>query len=426
MRLGLTLIFSLLGLIQYGFSADGSRGELSLVRQALTDAALEKGVSVVSSAYVDEDGKLIESSFYRSGATLRGVRMTQYFEDDPYDAQVLFSDTALNANQSCQDLAPHKYRKAMSIDTSEILVGNGFDLEFFKTLDEFRSEIEMSATSAIAGNPDYYVLPVNNRAIQENHRYYAELSPRSNSVDTRNSNYAMRAEILDLSAVRYSAKNFYKRGITGSKNLQKFVKNGFKRPLMPYENIEEISKSSFDFELVISIVQNDIVGSARRVIAQNSLKLRYNQDDDSMSLREPLLDDLRRLIPSFTEEKNLSSNQMVASARDLSVISQIFKSTLEQAANQINCEVEVLKTYDSETSIDERMRLNQGLLAGVNIGDRFILSESDFTTGMNPISSTQLENLAIAEVTEISEYSSVLRVIEGSQQDLYSLNAVPF
>ena len=72
------------------------------------------------------------------------------------------------------------------------------------------------------------------------------------------------------------------------------------------------------------------------------------------------------------------------------------------------------------------IRLNQGLLAGVNIGDRFLLSESDFTTGMNPLSSTQLENLAIAEVTQISEYSSVLRVVEGSQQDLYSLNAVPF
>ena len=425
MRLGLTLIFSLLGLIQYGFSAEGSRGELSLVRQALADAALEKGVSVVSSAYVDEDGELVESSFYRSGATLRGVRMTQYFEDDPYDAQVLFSDTAFNLNQSCQDLAPHKYRKAMSIDTSGLLVGNGFDLEFYNTLDEFRSEIEMSATSAISGNPDYYVLPVNNRTIQEIHRYYAELSPRSNSVDTRNSNYVIRAEIVDLSAVRYSAKNFYKRGITGSKNLQNFVKNGFKRPLIPYENREDISKSSFDFELVISIVQNDVLGSARRVIAQNSLKLRYDESNDSMSLREPLIDDLRRLIPSITEE-NLSSNETVASARDLSVISQIFKSTLEQAANQINCEVEVLKTYDSEASFDDGMRLNQGLLSGVNIGDRFILSESDFTTGMNPISSTQLENLAIAEVTEISEYSSVLRVIEGSQQDLYSLNAVPF
>ena len=425
MRLGLTLIFSLLGLIQYVFSAEDSRGELSLVRQALADAALEKGVSVVSSAYVDEDGELVESSFYRSGATLRGVRMTQYFEDDPYDAQVLFSDTAFNVNQSCQDLAPHKYRKAVSIDTSGLLVGNRFDLEFFNTLDEFKSEIEMSATSAIAGNPDYYVLPVNNRTIQENHRYYAELSPRSNSVDNRNSNYVIRAEIIDLSAVRYSAKKFYKRGMSGSKNLQKFVKNGFKRPLIPYENREEISKSSFDFELVISIVHNDVLGSARRVIAQNSLKLRYDESNDSMSLREPLIDDLRRLIPSITEE-NLSSNETVASARDLSVISQIFKSTLEQAANQINCEVEVLKTYDSDASFDDGMRLNQGLLSGVSIGDRFILSESDFTTGMNPISSTQLENLAIAEVTEISEYSSVLRVIEGSQQDLYSLNAVPF
>ena len=425
MRLGLTLIFSLLGLIQYVFSAEDSRGELSLVRQALADAALEKGVSVVSSAYVDEDGELVESSFYRSGATLRGVRMTQYFEGDPYDAQVLFSDTAFNVNQSCQDLAPHKYRKAVSIDTSGLLVGNRFDLEFFNTLDEFRSEIEMSATSAIAGNPDYYVLPVNNRTIQENHRYYAELSPRSNSVDNRNSNYVIRAEIIDLSAVRYSAKKFYKRGISGSKNLQKFVKNGFKRPLIPYENREEISKSSIDFEIVISIVHNDVLGAARRVIAQNSLKVRYDEDNDSMSLREPLIDDLRRLIPSITEE-NLSSNETVASARDLSVISQIFKSILGQAANQINCEVEVLKTYDSEASFDDGMRLNQGLLSGVSIGDRFILSESDFTTGMNPISSTQLENLAIAEVTEISEYSSVLRVIEGSQQDLYSLNAVPF
>ena len=99
---------------------------------------------------------------------------------------------------------------------------------------------------------------------------------------------------------------------------------------------------------------------------------------------------------------------------------------MEQAANQINCEVEVLKTYDSEASFNDGMRLNQGLLSGVNIGDRFILSESDFTTGMNPISSTQLENLAIAEVTEISEYSSVLRVIEGTPTGLIFVKCSPF
>ena len=425
MRLFFALIFSVLGLIQLCFSAEGSRSELSLVRQALADAALEKGVSVVSSAYVDEDGELVESSFYRSGATLRGVRMTQYFEDDPYDAQVLFSNTAINVNQSCQELAPHKYRKAMSIDIRGLGVDSGYDLNFSNTLDAFRSEIEMSATAAIAQNPDYYVIPVNNQASSESYRYYSELSPRSNSVDTRNANYAIRAAIVDLNPVRYSAKRFYKQGIAGSKSLQKFFKNGFKRPLAPYQNREEISKSSFNFGLVISVVQNDISGSSQRVIAQGSLKLRYDEGNDAINLREPVINELRRLIPAIKEE-NLSSNEMAATARDLSVISQVIKSSLEQAANRINCGVELLKTYDSETSFDDGMRLNQGLLAGVKIGDRFLLSESDFTTGINPVSSSQLENLAIAEVTQISEYSSVLRVIEGSRQDLYSLNAVPF
>ena len=68
-----------------------------------------------------------------------------------------------------------------------------------------------------------------------------------------------------------------------------------------------------------------------------------------MSLREPFVEELRRLIPSIYEE-NLSSNEAPASARDLSAITQVFKSSLEQAANQINCEVELLKTYDSEAS----------------------------------------------------------------------------
>ena len=56
MKFGLTIIASLFGLVQSVFSAETSFSELTLVRQALADAALEKGVSVVSSAYVDEDG----------------------------------------------------------------------------------------------------------------------------------------------------------------------------------------------------------------------------------------------------------------------------------------------------------------------------------------------------------------------------------
>ena len=124
MKNKLVMLFGFLVFPQVLLSAESSVSELSRVREALAEAALEKGVSVVSSAYIDGDGELVESSFYRSGATLRGIRMPQYFQADPYDAQILFSDTALNVDLSCQELSPHKYRKAISIDTAEMLSGS--------------------------------------------------------------------------------------------------------------------------------------------------------------------------------------------------------------------------------------------------------------------------------------------------------------
>ena len=159
MKNNLVMLLGFLVFSQILLSAENSESELARVREALAEAALEKGVSVVSSAYIDEDGELVESSFYRSGATLRGIRMPQYFQADPYDAQILFSDTALNVDLSCQELSPHKYRKAISIDTAEMLPGSDTDQRFFESLTSLRSEVKMSAISAIADNDEYYILP---------------------------------------------------------------------------------------------------------------------------------------------------------------------------------------------------------------------------------------------------------------------------
>jgi hypothetical protein len=62
----------------------------------------------------------------------------------------------------------------------------------------------------------------------------------------------------------------------------------------------------------------------------------------------------------------------------------------------------------------------------VSVGDQFILSESNFSTSQNPISSSQLENLAIARVISIDDYSSELQIVEGPAQALSSLSAIPF
>ena len=81
---------------------------------------------------------------------------------------------------------------------------------------------------------------------------------------------------------------------------------------------------------------------------------------------------------------------------------------------------------DEDEAGASTIKLNQGTIAGISVGDQFILSESNFSTSLNPISSDQLESLAIAEVIRTAQYDADLRIIEGPSQDLYSLSAIPF
>jgi hypothetical protein len=125
--------------------------------------------------------------------------------------------------------------------------------------------------------------------------------------------------------------------------------------------------------------------------------------------------------------RDLTPNETSASARDLAFISASLRSVLGASVERINCDVEELKTYRAGgPDGGGTLRLNQGLVAGINIGDRFILSESNFSTSLNPISSDQLEDLALAEVIRTSQFSSDIRILEGPDQDVVSLSAIPF
>jgi hypothetical protein len=421
------IIFALaISFSQAVLSADDSDSELLRVKEALVEAAMEKGVSVVSNAYIDGNGELIESSFYRSGATLRGIRMPQYFTDEPYDATMLFSDTAFNASLSCQELSPHKYRKAISIDTTSVILENIPDQEFEAILASLRSEITMSATSAITENSNYYVIPISYERNMISSQYEAALRPRPNSADPKNTNFIIKAEITNLRPVNYSPEGIYNQGLVQAQRVGKFVANGFKNVLKAYPERAASSAPSFDFDVEISFQRADgLSENAEKVINKKVVALRFDRGENKIKLREPLVDRLIN-VASRINNQDLAVNEPSASARDLAFITASFRSVLADSVEQVNCEVEELKTYRLAESEEGALKLNQGLVAGINIGDRFILSESNFSSSLNPISSNQLENLAIAEVIRTEQYSADLRILEGPNQDLFSLSAIPF
>ena len=411
------------------FSADSSDSELRSVKEALVEAAMEKGVSVVSNAYIDSDGKLIESSFYRSEVTLRGIRMPQYFldEPEPYDAKLLFSDTAFNTSLNCQEISPHRYRKAISIDTSSVFSEDFADQQFGAILASLRSEIDMSATSAIAANDSYYIIPINYGSKIITSQYEAALLPQTRSADSRNTNFIIKAEITNVNPVTYSAGQMYEKGLTQALRVGKLISTelGLKSVLTasPGKATSSVVLASIDFDLKISFLRN---GGLRENF-EKTIELRFDREENRIKLREPLLNQLTNFT-SRLNYKNISINESSSSARDLAHITASFRSIIESSTEQINCEIEELKTYlaDEDEAGASTIKLNQGIIAGISVGDQFILSESNFSTSLNPISSDQLESLAIAEVIRTAQYDADLRIIEGPSQDLYSLSAIPF
>jgi hypothetical protein len=411
------------------FSAASSNSELRSVKEALVEAAMEKGVSVVSNAYIDSDGELIESSFYRSGVTLRGIRMPQYFLDEPYDAKLLFSDTAFNTSLSCQELSPHRYRKAISIDTSSVSSEDFADQQFGAILASLKSEIDMSATSAIAADESYYIIPIDYESKIITSQYEAALLPQASSADSRNTNFIIKAEITNVNPINYSAGRMYEKGLTQARRVGKLISTelglGLRSVLTasPGKAISSVSLASIDFDLKISFLSN---GGLRENV-EKTIELRFDREKNRIKLREPLLNQLTN-FRSRLNYKNISFSESSASARDLAYITASFRSVLESSTAQINCEIEELKTYwtDVDGESAATIKLNQGIIAGISVGDRFILSESNFSTSLNPISSNQLESLAIAEVVRTAQYNADLRIVEGPSQDLYSLSAIPF
>ena len=411
------------------FSADSSDSELRSVKEALVEAAMEKGVSVVSNAYIDSDGKLIESSFYRSEVTLRGIRMPQYFldEPEPYDAKLLFSDTAFNTSLNCQELSPHRYRKAISIDTSSVFSEDFADQQFGAILASLRSEINMSATSAIAANDSYYIIPINYGSKIITSQYEAALLPQTRSADSRNTNFILKAEITNVNPVIYSAGRMYEKGLTQARRVGKLISTelGLKSVLTasPGKATSSVVLASIDFDLEISFLRT---GGLRENF-EKTIELRFDREENRIKLREPLLNQLTNFT-SRLNYKNISFNESSSSARDLAHITASFRSIIESSTEQINCEIEELKTYlaDEDEAGASTIKLNQGIIAGISVGDQFILSESNFSTSLNPISSDQLESLAIAEVIRTAQYDADLRIVEGPSQDLYSLSAIPF
>ena len=400
--------------------AASSSNELDQVKEALVEVAMTRGVSVISNAYIDADGKLVESSFYRSGASLRGVRISSLFDDEPYVAKPLFFDTAINKNLGCEEIAPHKYRKAVSVEISLEALETDSDRQLVALASSLNSYIEAAAYEAIEKNSDYYSLPVISRKNFVANQYEEALMPRSN--DPRNTNLIFKIEVIAVKKNNFTTGVIVERSKSVASNTRAWLSSqiGTGRFSNINSSINSSNNNSTDIDIRISIqnssnLQNDSIN----ILLEEVLKFRFDGNEKNLYIRESLRE-------KFSDIVNFKSSKENAGDLFAANWSVIFGPFIDKSIAQINCDVEELKVYRPLEMADRTLRLNQGALANVSIGDRFILSTSNFSSPQNSISSDQLDKLAIAEVVSSSQYSADLIVVEGPEQDDLFLSAIPF
>ena len=452
--------------------AQADTTELDRIKSAIVDAALEQGVSVVSNAYIDKDGKLVESSFYRAGAQLRGVRIPQFFAEEPYQAQVQFADTAFNTNLGCEELAMHRYRKGVKLDLSfGNLVGQSTrDFNDLKAL--LRSTFQGLTEELIQGNSSLYLLPTSVTRAPAKSLYEAALRPRTN--DARNANLVLKFEVEDIEFVQYSTRQMFKSAQSQTLKAGRWVGGEFgimKKSLMESGNSAALP-APINFNLLISMQGTDSLGEpSGDTYFEDRIRVRFDQVKNTLEVIRSVqnrlagvkdsalratssLFDRSRLVMGTT--RTLISNSLpFSSNRDnagtdarnaqrrtetaqrddrFNLSPATFESSLLDAlqsvvvtsVNVVNCNVEELKLYTAAGMGPGSFKLNQGAIAGIAIGDKFIVSADRFSSARQPISSSQLDNLAIGEVVRTSEYSSDFIIIDGPIQAAAWLSATPF
>ena len=96
--------------------AQDAASQLETIKAEVLNAAVADGVSVVSSAYINDAGQLVESSFYRTGGGIRGIRMQALLQDDEASVHAGYIETsALNPTLSCDQLPPPRYAHALTM-----------------------------------------------------------------------------------------------------------------------------------------------------------------------------------------------------------------------------------------------------------------------------------------------------------------------
>ena len=378
--------------------AQDTASQLETIKAEVLNAAVADGVSVVSSAYINGDGQLIESSFYRAGGGIRGIRMQALLEDQNADVYAGYIETSpLNPKLSCDQLPPPRYARSLALSFALLDQVKEQAKRHVRELGEVSTLLQDAVSSEINTSSRWSLLSVRNanRQAEEPVSLYTRFTDGS-FIDHRNNNTALRVTVIDFSPQELNPAQTLRAGTRGLRRLGSQlgaeIGLGVDRSVLAGSRVRE---GMVEVSLMLSLVELD---SGETEIARQRLNLK-------VALRD---------------------GQIANADRMQGQIASATASLLARGQATFRCQPESLVVYSQLEFSDATPTLNQGASVGVRRGDRFLLSTRKFTDAEQLLDSEMLESLSIAEVVRVNPHNAELRILEGPTTVGLHKSALPF
>lgn len=378
--------------------AQDTASQLETIKAEVLNAAVADGVSVVSSAYINGDGQLVESSFYRAGGGIRGIRMQALLEDQNADVHAGYIETSpLNPKLSCDQLPPPRYARSLALSFALLDQVKEQAKRHVRELGEVSTLLQDAVSSEINTSSRWSLLSVRNanRQAEEPVSLYTRFTDGS-FIDHRNNNTALRVTVIDFSPQELNPAQTLRAGTRGLRRLGSQlgaeIGLGVDRSVLAVSRVRE---GMIEVSLMLSLVELD---SGETEIARQRLNLK-------VALRD---------------------GQIANADRMQGQIASATASLLARGQATLRCQPESLVVYSQLEFSDATPTLNQGASVGVRRGDRFLLSTRKFTDAEQLLDSEMLESLSIAEVVRVNPHNAELRILEGPTTVGLHKSALPF
>jgi hypothetical protein len=363
-------------------SASAADRRLEAIKQALIDLSLGSELQLSASAYVDARGVLHESSLVTSQSQVRGVRVLSYLEEAGISTASL---DAIVAASECAISRPDLRRQVLvNVDYGE---GNP------RLGDHYMSEVaalsQQSVVAALSESASWAV--VEQQSFSS--RYHQKMAASNNLQPPLELQVAL-GEALPRRASRAQINQYL-----SNQSASALYQTGSKIAALSDRQSWPSQTLAWSLRLI-----DPVLG---QVILTENGRINYPSQDRGYS---------KSYLPGrFVSELSTLSQRFVAAAEDVLQCSPRYYHVSRSGRHGSFSGQPVSGTHSDTSKQALEFKINGGRVAGVQIGDQFLLSRTPQITGEGA-RLHDIETLVLAEVQEVNRHSAMLRPIAGQQR----------